>query len=790
MTRPDPVRPDADGRVELTCPLAMPRATAYLWNPHLVVQANCRGHVDARHMQPEPARYSYAPNLEAKTFLQPEQPPYPHQPGRFVYVRDDDDGAFFSAPHEPVRRPPEDFLFSAGSADIQWRVRNLGVEVDMTLALPADDVVELWTITVSNPGDRARRLSLFPYFTVGYMSWMNQSAAWDPALGALVARCVTPYQKLDDWPKVREMKDLTFLLPGTAPNGWEAAREPFEGEGGLHAPDAVTRGGLQNGDAIYETPLAALHYRLTLEPGETRSFRFLFGPAKTADDIQALGERYLCDGGFEQAAESLRAYQARGRGTLEMHSPDAELDAFANRWLPRQVHYQGQTNRLTTDPQTRNYLQDALGMAYVDPGATRQALRHALAQQEASGAMPDGILLNADAELTYINQVPHTDHACWVPLVLEAWLDETGDTAFLDEPISATEGPARSVGERVSTAMHWLADNRDARGLSLIAQGDWCDPMNMVGPAGRGVSGWLTMATAFALQTWASICRRTGDTNTAATMNTLADDCVRAVREHLWDGGWFARGITDDGRPFGVASEDEGKIYLNAQSWALLAGIASADQQASMLAAVEKHLDTPYGTTMLGPPYTRMHEHIGRLTQKHPGSAENGSVYNHAAAFWVRALYAIGEPDRAFATLRRMLPGPDTEDRLQRGQLPVFVPNYYRGAYELHPRTAGRSSQLINTGTAPWLYRILVEDLFGLRGCDQGLRVAPQLPSGWESARALRRFRGADFEVSYQRQDGIRHPRVTVNGVACDDAIISDIEPGRHYTVDVRLPRA
>ena len=51
---------------------------------------------------------------------------------------------------------------------------------------------------------------------------------------------------------------------------------------------------------------------------------------------------------------------------------------------------------------------------------------------------------------------------------------------------------------------------RDARGLSYIAQGDWCDPMNMVGYQGRGVSGWLSVATAYALQLWASICERHG----------------------------------------------------------------------------------------------------------------------------------------------------------------------------------------------------------------------------------------------------------------------------------------
>ena len=146
-----------------------------------------------------------------------------------------------------------------------------------------------------------------------------------------------------------------------------------------------------------------------------------------------------------------------------------------------------------------------------------------------------------------------------------------------------------------------------------------------------------------------------------------------------------------------------------------------------MIAAIEEKLDTAWGVMMLDPPYTRMHEDIGRLTQKFPGYAENASIYNHAAAFWAHALYVHGRGDHAFDILCRMIPGAENDDLARRGQLPVFVPNYYRGAVRLHPRTAGRSSQLFNTGTASWFYRILVEQLFGTRGCRDGLRIEPCL---------------------------------------------------------------
>ena len=239
------------------------------------------------------------------------------------------------------------------------------------------------------------------------------------------------------------------------------------------------------------------------------------------------------------------------------------------------MFYHADVNRLSTDPQTRNYLQDNMGMSYIRPQVARDAFVHALGQQEASGAMPDGILLNDEAELKYINQIPHTDHCVWLPVCLQAYLDETGDDALLDVPVAGVnDGQTLSVFERISGAMRWLLQARDERGLSFIAQGDWCDPMNMVGYKGRGVSGWLSVATSYALALWSGVCERRGEAGLAQAFRAGAAEINAAVNRHLWDGRWFARGITDDDVVFGIARDSEGRIFLNPQSWAILAGAA------------------------------------------------------------------------------------------------------------------------------------------------------------------------------------------------------------------------
>nr|WP_272214603.1 glycosyl hydrolase family 65 protein [Marinicella sp. W31]MDC2880229.1 hypothetical protein [Marinicella sp. W31] len=399
--------------------------------------------------------------------------------------------------------------------------------------------------------------------------------------------------------------------------------------------------------------------------------------------------------------------------------------------------------------------------------------------------MPDGILLRPDTELKFINQIPHTDHAVWLVIATKAYIDETGDRAILHEQVAWTDSSEEAtLYEHVTRALRFLAGEVDERGLPYIAQGDWCDPMNMVGYKGKGVSGWLAEASSFAMTTWANICCAENDSETAEWLKREADKLIDSINRHLWDGAWYARGITDDGVAFGVQADREGRIYLNTQSWAFLAGADDTAKRASMLQAIDDQLDTPYGAAMFAPAYTAMRDDVGRVTQKWPGNGENGAVYNHAAAFYAASLYHIGEKERGFAVLSKMLTRPDVQDIRTRGQLPLYLPNYYRGAYYQHPRTAGRSSNLFNTGTASWYYRLVIEQLCGLRGDGDGVVIAPQPPAEWGAFRFTRMFRGATFRVSVERD---KSAGVSVDGKPLEGNKIDHVKTGKTYDVVVRL---
>lgn len=780
--------------VVLTSPTAMPKASGFLWNKKMMLQMNCRGYAVAQFMQPEPTKYSSGPALEATTFMQPEHHYYSHHPGRFFYIKSHCENTLFSLPFEPVKQPASQFEFQIHETALIWTIRYSMLLFTIKVELVPDEGVEHWTLEVENLGDSEHEIDIYPYFSVGFLSWMNQSADFNERINGIVANKVTPYQKLGDYFRNKHLKENTFLVSDSPVSSFCANASEFEGLGGLHAPDAINSATLGNAVAKYEVPIAVLQHKTRLFPQQRRTFQYLFGAASGIDEVTKLKQRYFSKNGAAHirrenttSRENIR-YSKLPSPALEIDTPDIEFDRFVNKWLPRQLFYHGDVNRLTTDPQTRNYLQDAMGMVFISHETTKTAIKTALFQQNSDGSMPDGVLLHPDAELKYINQVPHSDHCVWLPICLHSYLHETADIALLHTVLPFADSEEKvSVAEHVERAMLWLEANLDERGLSLIHQGDWCDPMNMVGYKGKGVSAWLSMATSYAWQQWAQICDWLSWHTQAKYWRSAASQMNNRIQQAFFYGDWYGRGITDDGRLFGIAKDKQGAMFLNPQSWAMLSGALEKNKAPALIQHIQNHLYTPFGPVMLAPAFTEMVEDIGRVTQKYPGSAENGSVYNHAAAFYAFSLYQYGFADEGFRILSQML--VNKEDALKRGQLPVFIPNYYRGAWKEHPEHAGRSSQLFNTGTVAWFYRTLVEQTFGLMGTQKGLKINPKLPTEWQKANVKRRFRGAKFNVNIEKSSSVNCIQVWVDKAEIQGNEITNIAAGKTYNINVKVAK-
>ncbi|WP_338519306.1 GH36-type glycosyl hydrolase domain-containing protein [Alteromonas gracilis] len=737
--------------VTLSSPTALPKACGFLYNQDMMIQMNCRGYAVAQHMQPEPAKYSRGPNIEATTFMQPEHHYYTDHPGRFFYIKLKNNSVF-SLPYEPIRATYDKFTFTHQSHALLWHIEKDGLAFDLTLTL-GEGTQELWNLTVTNIGEEMQEIDIYPMFTVGYMSWMNQSARYDESLQCVVATCISPYQMSADYKRIANFKDITYLKSSEKPYAYSCNHSKFIGEGYLQAPDGVLANKLGNDVSNYEVPTAVMQHKTALKPDECKALRWAFGAVQSVHDLEAITLTQS-----EKLASNHTVSAA-----VEINTGDSEFDSMVNTWLPRQLHYHGQMNRLTTDPQTRNYLQDSMGLIYLNSAKAREHFLTALSQQHRNGDMPDGILLHKDAELKYINQVPHSDHNVWLMWFLKTYLDETGDVALLDAYAGYKDSTENdSVFAHMSLAMESLYRNLDSRGLSLIKEGDWCDPMNGVGVNGVGVSGWLSIATCGAFFMWAGLCESVGATAEHEKWKQRASALNDAIEKHFWCEQWYARGITDEGRTFGIATDKEGSMYLNPQAWAMLSLPLTPSRTHTLLKAVDEHLMTPFGPMMLAPSYTGFQPDIGRLTQKSPGVAENGAIYNHAAAFYVAGLYTVNKGDAAFDVLKKMI--PRIESANVTGQLPVYIPNYYRGAYFQFPEQAGRSSHLFNTGTVAWYYHCVINGMLGLQGGKEGLFLKPNIPSCLSSLHVSRRFRGHQYKLHYKQIPTSIAPYWSVDG--------------------------
>jgi cellobionic acid phosphorylase len=743
------------------------RADSDLWNDRMHLFIDHRGRCTSGFLQPNMTQYS--------------------EKLRAFYIRDDRTGKFWSAPYEPVQAEPDAFEFSAGLADIQWRVEKDGLRVDLRAAIPREDLCELWTATVTNVGRSKRSVSLYSFFPVGSIGLLSHWAKFDRQLNGLVHDYFPYYVHWQDYYKLNELRNKVICLCDAKPTSYETNLNDFLGGRGMHDPLQLHAKKLAGGECVHEPSAGIFQFARTLAPSKSATVNFLFGPAKNREEMLALRKKYLAKGAVDEAVRAACVFLGKNAPVVRIATPDAEFNHFINNWQSRRALQIGRTLRYNLSPQGRNVIQDAMGAVYVDPASARRWFTKVWTHQRSDGFLPHGMPMTGGVDIMPITKIPHRDTNVWGPVALHFYLVETGDTSILDQVVQFDDNPVgATLYEHINLGLEWLLKDRSDRGLSHIGEGDWNDPLNMAGKEGRGESVWLTESLAYSLDIWAGVAERVGDADLAARYRREAENCREVVNKYAWMGEWYARGTTDAGRFFGTKADDEGMIYINSQSWAILCGAATGKRLDTVIASMEKHLGTPVGPMTLFPSFSRMHEDIGKITQKAQGTGENASVYCHAVTFYAYALYLARRGEDAFRALRTLLPGYGGNTIERSGQLPLYVPNYFRGVGS--GKKAGLSSHAPNTGTSSWYYRTAISMLMGIRAEFGGLRIDPQLPKAWKSAKAWRRFRGADFDIDIRRSAKARRTEIKLDGVTIHGDLIPVEAFGSRHTVEVTIP--
>lgn len=729
--------------------------------------------------------------------------------GEQLWLRDEDSGQVWSATSQPGEAGDgATYVARHGFGHSVFEHRRAGLHSRLTVFVAPEDAVKFSRLVLHNEGPRARRLS-----ATAYVEWVLGDLREKTALhvatelsadnGALYAR--NRYgNDFGDWVAFLDV-DPAERVGGSVTGD----RDEFIGRNGsLRRPAALRREALSGRTGAGLDPCGAIQVRVDLAPGETREIVFRLGMGRSDDEADRLvtGHR-----GNAHAAAVLQAVQAHWQallGAVQVRTPDPAADLLANGWLL----YQAVACRLWARSGFyqsggawgfRDQLQDAMATVHAQPALLREQILRCAGRQFPEGDVqhwwhpPSGRGVRTRISDDYL----------WLPLALARYVEATGDATVLQQPAGFLDGPPVPVpeesrydlpGRSAETAAVYEHARRAVEhglrtgphGLPLIGAGDWNDGMNRVGEHGRGESVWLGFFLCEVLRAFAPLARRCGDEAFARRCDAERQALAARLEDAGWDGAWYRRAYFDDGTPLGSHLGAECRIDSISQSWAVMSGVAGAARARQAMDAVEAHLVRAEAglVQLLDPPFDHRGPNPGYIAGYLPGVRENGGQYTHAAIWVAMAHAALGDAERAWRIAGLINPvhhgGSEREVEVYKVEPYVMAADVYSAAPH-----GGRGGWTWYTGSAAWMYRLLVESLLGLSlKTDAGgarLELRPCVPAAWPGFEIDYRHRGTLYRIAVVRGE---RPGLELDGEALAGAAVPLRADDGEHAVRLVLP--
>lgn len=512
-----------------------------------------------------------------------------------------------------------------------------------------------------------------------------------------------------------------------------------------------------------------MQFDICLNAGEEKVINLAVGIATGLDDAKALCNEYLAEGYFERSIFQVKQMSDEMDNIYTISTPDTYINSMVNIWLKRQISL-GKTWGRVYSKGFRDIMQDVAALVSFGIDIAKQKIVNCLEHQRYNG--------NPLRAFEPVNSELYYDGSAWIPATVLAYIKESGDTAILDVCCKYYDNDIEeTVFQHMYKGLRFLLDNRGSRNMVLWGGGDWNDSINNTGHMLKGESAWLSIATVKAITEFCEILSYAGGyEELAVSLNKEKEALRQAIIENAFEGDRFIYGINDWDEKIGSEKCDEGKVYLNPQTWAVLADILDDEGSNKIMQTVEDRLRCDYGYVQCSPAYTKKDEHIGRMAFFIPGGYENGSVYNHGVAFKIAADCKLGHNDLAFETLK--LISYDNPANANSGVEPYVVSNMYLGPQEANRSGYAPCSWI--TGTAGWLYRNITESILGINAEFNGLKIDPCLPSHWDTVDITRIYRNATYNINIRKTG---QKKIIVDGKEQDDNIIPIFPKGTTHTV-------
>jgi len=718
------------------------------------------------------------------------------RPGRYIYLRDDESGDYWSASWQPVGKPLAQYksVCRHGTGYTQIEADYNDIHSQALYYVPQDAAhfadYEVWKVKITNSGNKARKISCF-----GFVEFTCESFYEQDQVNLQYTQFITRtyfkekfiLQTINEncLNAVNESRVDTriFALAGAKVASYCGDRAAFLGKYRDYGNPVSVENGKLDGTLNYNlNPCGALHTIFDLAPGSSVEFTFLMGQKREAQ-ANELVSRYEDASLPEKEIGKLKTYWHSRLANLTVNTPDDNFNNMINTWNAYQcfitfiwsraasLTYCGQRNGYGY----RDTVQDIQGIIHLDPQMALEKIKFMIsAQVNHGGALPlvkyshnPGHEDKPEDE-SYRKNTGHpsyrADDALWLFPTVWKYVAETGNTALLDEIIPYADKGKDTLFNHLKKAIGFSLNNLGIHGLPAGLHADWNDCLRL---GAKGVSVFVALQLYYAFEIMIRFAKFKKDSATEKEMTKQKNRFGKIIEERCWKDDRFVRGITEHDVTVGKKGDPEANIWLNPQSWAVISGFADEARSKAILDLVHKELNTKYGARIMSPSY-RKHAFDGALALLfNPSTKENGGIFLQTQGWIILAEALLGRGERAVEYYLESCPAAQNEIADTRLMEPYA---YSQFTESVDSPFEGRSHVHWLTGTASTVMVGSVEGILGLRPDIEGLRLAPAIPSSWKSFTMEKSFRGKKLNIKVNNPEGHESgcKKLTVNGTAVE----------------------
>lgn len=700
------------------------------------------------------------------------------RPGHYVYLRDAEDGDYWSISWQPVGKPLDQAKYTCrhGMSYTTYECDYKGIKASQTLMVPMDDAVELWDVRLKNTTDKERRISVFSYCEFSFHHIMIDNQNFQMSLYCAGS---SYDENIIEYDLFYEEFGYQYFTSNVTPDGFECLRDSFLGAYRTEDnPIAVEHGTCSGSHELGNNHCGSLQKDLVLAPGEEVRLIFMLGEGNR-EAGKKIREKYSDMANVDAAYAQLKDYWENKFAQLQIKTPNEGMNTLINTWNLYQAEVNIMFSRFASFIEVggrtglgyRDTAQDAMTIPHSNPEKCRQRIVELLRGLTTKGYglhlfSPEWFDPDAKKEkkkpfksptvIPTVNakDIVHgledacSDDALWlVPSIIE-YIKETGDAGFADEVVTYADGGEGTVYEHMKRILDFSAEQVGATGICKGLRADWNDCLNL----GGGESAMVSFLHYWAICHFLQLAEYLGRTEDVEKYQAMRERVGNVCNRELWDKEWFIRGITKNGKKIGTSEDAEGKVHLESNAWAVLSGAADVEKGKRAMDSVDKYLFTPYGILLNAPSYTVPDDDIGFVTRVYPGLKENGSIFSHPNPWAWAAECVLGRGDRAMKFYNALCPYYQNNMIEIRQSEPYSYCQFVVG----RDHTAfGRARHPFMTGSGGWAYFSATRYMLGIRPDFEHLTIDPCIPADWKEFSAVRRWRGAEYDIHVENPDGV-----------------------------------